>query len=144
MRAYFNPWIRLDATILIPLPNWFLSGSCFLKIFFSIINVLRVYFQSSFRLTANLREIHRDFLCILEKAMAPHSSTLAWKIPWMEEPGGLQSLGLLGVGHDWATSLTHFPDPTHAKHSALSTFTAIAFVLMMNVCWQVIQSPYWH
>ena len=35
-----------------------------------------------------------------EKAMAPHSSTLAWKIPWMEEPGGLQSIGSLGVGHD--------------------------------------------
>ena len=35
-----------------------------------------------------------------EKAMAPHSSTLAWKIPWMEEPGGLQSMGLLRVGHD--------------------------------------------
>ena len=38
--------------------------------------------------------------CILEKAMAPHSSTLAWKIPWMEEPGRLQSVGLLRVGHD--------------------------------------------
>ena len=36
----------------------------------------------------------------LEKAMAPHSSTLAWKIPWMEEPGGLQSMGLLRVRHD--------------------------------------------
>ena len=35
-----------------------------------------------------------------EKARAPHSSTLAWKIPWMEEPGGLQSMGPLGVGHD--------------------------------------------
>ena len=35
-----------------------------------------------------------------EKAMAPHSSTLAWKIPWMEEPGGLQSTGSLRVGHD--------------------------------------------
>ena len=35
-----------------------------------------------------------------EKAMAPHSSTLAWKIPWMEEPGGLQSMGSLKVGHD--------------------------------------------
>ena len=35
-----------------------------------------------------------------EKAMAPHSSTLAWKIPWMVEPGGLQSMGSLGVGHD--------------------------------------------
>ena len=35
-----------------------------------------------------------------EKAMAPHSSTLAWKIPWTEEPGRLQSMGLLRVGHD--------------------------------------------
>ena len=35
-----------------------------------------------------------------EKAMAPHSSTFAWKIPWMEEPGGLQSMGSLKVGHD--------------------------------------------
>ena len=38
--------------------------------------------------------------CIAEKAMAPHSSTLAWKIPWMEEPGRLQSMGLLRVGHN--------------------------------------------
>ena len=36
----------------------------------------------------------------LEKAMAPHSSTLAWKIPRMEEPGGLQSMGSLRVRHD--------------------------------------------
>ena len=35
-----------------------------------------------------------------EKAMAPHSSTLAWKIPWAEEPGRLQSMGSLRVGHD--------------------------------------------
>ena len=40
--------------------------------------------------------------------MAPHSSTLAWKIPWAEEPGGLQSMGSLRVGHDWATSLSLF------------------------------------
>ena len=38
--------------------------------------------------------------------MAPHSSTLAWKIPWTEEPGRLQSTGLLRVGHDWVTSLS--------------------------------------
>ena len=37
---------------------------------------------------------------IWEKAMAPHSSTFAWKIPWAEEPGRLQSVGLLRVGHD--------------------------------------------
>ena len=44
----------------------------------------------------------------LEKAMAPHSSTLAWKIPWAEEPGRLQSMRSLRVGHDWATSLSIF------------------------------------
>ena len=43
-----------------------------------------------------------------EKAMAPHSSTLAWKIPWMEELGRLQSMGSLRVGHDWVTSLSLF------------------------------------
>ena len=40
--------------------------------------------------------------------MAPHSSTLAWKIPWMEEPGRLQSMGSLRVRHDWATWLSLF------------------------------------
>ena len=40
--------------------------------------------------------------------MEPHSSTLAWKIPWAEEPGGLQSMGSLRVGHDWVTSLSVF------------------------------------
>ena len=47
--------------------------------------------------------------CLLEKAMAPHSSTLAWKIPWTEDPGSLQTMGSQRVGHDWATSLSLFP-----------------------------------
>ena len=41
-----------------------------------------------------------------EKVMAPHSSTLAWKIPWTEEPGGLQSMGSQRVRQDWMTSLS--------------------------------------
>ena len=57
-----------------------------------------------------------------EKAMAPHSSTLAWTIPWMEEPGRLQSMGLLGVGHDWATSFTfHF----HALEKEMATHSSV-------------------
>ena len=44
----------------------------------------------------------------LEKAVAPHSSPLAWKIPWSEEPGRLQSMGSQRVGYDWATSLSLF------------------------------------
>ena len=46
--------------------------------------------------------------CILQKAMVAHSGALAWKIPWMEKPGGLQSMGSQRVGHDWATLLFHF------------------------------------
>ena len=45
---------------------------------------------------------------VLEKALAPYSSALAWKIPWMEEPGRLQSMGSLRVGHNWVTSLSLF------------------------------------
>ena len=41
-----------------------------------------------------------------EKAMVPHSSTLAWRIPWTEEPGRLQSMGLRRFGHNWVTSLS--------------------------------------
>ena len=45
----------------------------------------------------------------LERDMATHSSILVWRIPWMEEPHGLQSVGLQRVGHDWATSFSHSP-----------------------------------
>ena len=45
---------------------------------------------------------------VMEKAMAPHSSTLAWKIPWMEKAGRLQSMGSRRVGDDWVTSLSLF------------------------------------
>ena len=54
--------------------------------------------------------------------MAPHSSTLAWKIPWTEEPGRLQSTGVQRVGHDWMTSFTfHFPalEKELATHSSV-------------------------
>ena len=60
-------------------------------------------------------DVKHLFVCLLaihmsssEKAMAPHSSTFAWKVPWMEEPGRLQAMGSLRVGHDWATSLSLF------------------------------------
>ena len=46
---------------------------------------------------------------LLEKEMATHSSILAWKIPWTEEPVRLQSMRLQRVGHEWATSLSFFP-----------------------------------
>ena len=53
-------------------------------------------------------EIFTRCWTLTEKAMAPHSSTLAWKIPWTEEPGRLQSMGLLRVRHNWVGSLSLF------------------------------------
>ena len=58
----------------------------------------------------------------LEKAMAPHSSTLAWKIPWTEEPGRLQSMGSLRVGHDSDLTCTfHF----HALEKEMATHSSV-------------------
>ena len=63
-----------------------------------------------------------DWEDLLEKGMATHSSILAWRIPWTEESGGLQSMGLQRVGHDWATSPTpvfmDFPCGSAGKESA--------------------------
>ena len=53
-------------------------------------------------------DLRKRYGVLAEKAMAPDSSTLAWKIPWTEEPGRLQSIGSLRVGHDWVTSLSFF------------------------------------
>ena len=58
-----------------------------------------------------------------EKAMAPHSSTLACKIPWTEEPGRLQSMGSLRVGHNWATSFSLFT--FHALEKEMATHSSV-------------------
>ena len=57
--------------------------------------------------------------------MAPHSGTLAWKIPWVEEPGGLQSMGSLRVGHDSATSLSLFTFHFHALEKEMATHSSV-------------------
>jgi len=57
-----------------------------------------------------------DIASKLESEMATHSSILAWRIPWMQEPWGLQSTGSQRVRHDWATSLTPI-DRTICKHT---------------------------
>ena len=69
-----------------------------------------------------VRQIERVALTS-EKAMAPHSSTLAWKIPWTEEPGGLQSMGSLRVGHLLSnfTFTFHF----HALEKEMATHSSV-------------------
>ena len=68
----------------------------------ALASVLPMNIQSWFHLGLT------SLISLREKAMAPHSSTLAWKIPWTEEPGRLQSMGSKRVRHDWATSLSLF------------------------------------
>ena len=57
--------------------------------------------------------------------MAPHSRTLAWKIPWIEEPGGLQSMGSLRVRHDWVTPLSIFTFHFHALEKEMATHSGV-------------------
>ena len=68
--------------------------------------------------------IDGEYSCWLEKEMATHSSILAWKIPWTEEHGRLQSMGSQRVGHDWATSL-HF-----------TYISRLPFTLIIQCIWQ--------
>ena len=72
-----------------------------------------------------------------EKAMAPQSSTLAQKIPWMEEPGRLQSMGSLRVRHDWATSLS-LSTFMHALEKEMATHSS---VLAWRIPWT--EKPGW-
>ena len=62
---------------------------------------------------------------VTEKAMAPHSSTLARRIPWTEEPGGLQSMGSLRVGHNWATSISLVTFHFHALEKEMATHSSV-------------------
>ena len=96
----------------------YLAKICFFVLFTFLILVLpfttrkntgcALSFTPCFILTScrfeYMDEAHRDW----EKAMAPHSRTLAWKLPWTEEPGRPQSMGSRRVGHGWATSLSLF------------------------------------
>ena len=84
----------------------------------------------------------------LEKEMATHSGTLAWKIPWTEEPGGLKSMASQRVGHNWATSVhltsgyvlghllfllyTRFPQQSHPLHRFLSSMWLSSKLLSLS------------
>ena len=76
---------------------FFLDSFCRFLLFF-FLDVFLYCVNYKLALTKNLA---------MQKDMETHSSTLAWKIPWTEEPGSLQSIGSQRVGHNWATSLTH-------------------------------------
>ena len=96
-----------DSLFFLALNIYFPPTMHFLKNFFFLI--LLTYFWLCWVFIAAWASLYLwQVGATLEKAMAPHSSNFAWKIPWMEEPGRLQSMGSQGVGHDWATSFSLF------------------------------------
>ena len=76
---------------------------------------------------------------LTEKAMVPHSSTLTWKIPWMEETGRLQSTRSLGVGHDWGTSLSLFTFRLKPTYKAQKFMFSVAGIV--GYMWQRLLGP---
>ena len=77
-------------------------SSAYLRLLIFLLEILIPAYSSS------SPAFHMMYSAYMEKAMAPHSSTLAWKSPWMEKSGRLQSMGSLRIGHDWVTSLSLF------------------------------------
>ena len=73
----------------------------------------------------------------LEKGIAAHSSTLAWRIPWTEEPGGLQSMGLQRVGHDWVTDTFRFQEVTGSlEGSVIHSVDTLRWLGFYDSCFQ--------
>ena len=79
----------------------------------------------------------------LEEGIATHSSTLAWEIPWTEEPGGLQSMGSQRVGHNWATvqAHTHFLSSTHFPRGLHVLIQTSRQSKGRRIPWNSIQAP---
>ena len=88
-------------------PSSSLNSSTFSVTFISL-NLLPLVLQSEKHLAFKHIQFSTLTCRSAEKAMAPNSSTLPWKIPWTQEPGRLRSMGSQRVGHDWATSLSLF------------------------------------
>ena len=94
----------------------------------------------------------------MKKGMATHSSILVWRTPWMEEPGGLQSMGSQRVGHDWATNtqrkkrqravktscLPFHPRGLHLLATHLQHLPATPVLFMLHLSWKptVAQPPH--
>ena len=117
--SYTFLYTRMNESIVLWLAMWEIS----LLVIINIVNnipirlknldsLIRDIFQLVSQTESVLRCLWNNIYNVIyiqkEKVMAPHSSTLAWKILWMEEPGRLQSMGSLRVGYDWATSLSLF------------------------------------
>ena len=131
----WDPWSILQNRVWYPLPYQTSSDTCVgpsPRYIHSAANLIGILHWAP-RLLASTSETEispRDeeatlFWVGMDQGLllATHSSTLAWKIPWMEEPGRLQSMGLLRVGHDWVTSLSFFT--FHALEKEMATHSSV-------------------
>ena len=114
---FLFPKFSMSSFLLVFNEPWFLVfwAVCEDSLVFLAINICLRVLSSSLKeniifllFCSTMRCLFYHYRQLVEKAMAPHSSTLAWKIPRTEEPGRLQSMRSLRVGHDWATSLLLF------------------------------------
>ena len=110
----YKPHSRLNCSLLCP-QSGCLDSFWNVKFMLPVIGGLQIswsfglfffFFLTTPWIIQDPNSLTRDQTCALEKEMATHSNTLAWKIPWMEEPGRLQSVGSQRVRHDWVTSLS--------------------------------------
>ena len=107
-----SPWSPGDSKESFPTPQFkSINSSVFSFLYSPSLTSIHDYWKSTRQtFVGNVMSLllNKMSRLVMDKAMVPHSSTIAWKIPWTEEPGRLQSMGLLRVGHDRATSLSLF------------------------------------
>ena len=101
-----NPEILLWRCMKMSLYFIYIYKYIYICIYVCICKHMHIYMHTRAYICTHIH-ISLMYICV-EKAMASHSSTVAWKIPWTEEPGGLESMGSLRAGHDWATPLSLF------------------------------------
>ena len=123
VRLFVTPWtIARQAPLFMGILHGWMDGHALLQGIFltqelnwRLLHYSWIFYQESYQGSPkSYIRLHKKRMCTLyysslpssEKAMAPHSSTLAWKIPWTEDPGRLQSTGSRRVRQDWPTSLS--------------------------------------
>ena len=105
-----SPWSPGDSKESSPTPQFkSINSSVFSFLYSPSLTSIHDYWKSTRQtFVGNVMSLllNKMSRLVMDKAMVPHSSTIAWKIPWTTEPGRLQSMGLQRVGHDRATSLS--------------------------------------
>ena len=116
--------------------NFFLPADCLL---ISLVHFFLLRFVGLGVLFFFLIDLEELLIYDLEKKMATHFSILAWKIPWMEEPGRLQSVGSQRVRHDWATNYLWGKISCMFMTLTTNTFSSLLFILSFVIIVSVMQ-----